>query len=136
MRFLLAIHYDEDGIPSPESPEAEPLWKAYNAFTERAIEAGVFVAAEALGASAGASCVSATEGGPVITDGPFAETKEHLGGFYLLDCADHAEALRWASACPGASHGSVEVRAVLELGRAAEPDVRLPSSSVTRSRTS
>ncbi len=133
MRFLLAIHYDEAGIPSPESPEAAPLWEAYNGFTQELIDAGAFVAAEALAGSATATCVTGAAGDAVVTDGPVAETKEHLGGIYLIECDDRDAAAAWAARCPGATHGTVEVRPVLEMGRAVEPDVRRAATSSSES---
>jgi hypothetical protein len=91
----------------------------YGAFGETAGAAGVIAGGEALQDSTTATTVHVTggaKGGDVITtDGPFAETKEVLGGFYLLDCKDLDEALHWAAQIPGAWHGRVEVRPVVEF---------------------
>jgi hypothetical protein len=91
----------------------------YGAFSETAGAAGVVAGGEALQDSTTATTVhvtGGTKGGDVITtDGPFAETKEVLGGFYLLDCKDLDEALHWAAQIPGAWHGRVEVRPVIEF---------------------
>ena len=91
----------------------------YTDFGDTAGAAGVIGGGEALQASATATTVQVkggAKGGEVVTtDGPFAETKEVLGGFYLLDCADLDEALRWAAQIPGAWHGKVEVRPVIDF---------------------
>ncbi|CAN5893362.1 YciI family protein [soil metagenome] len=90
----------------------------YTEFGEKAGAAGVLTAGEALQDTVTATTVHVEggKGGRVIhTDGPFAETKEVLGGFYLLDCADLDDALSWAAQIPGAWHGKVEVRPVIEF---------------------
>lgn len=107
-------------VGGPQDPEA---WAAamaeYGAFIGAAQEAGVFVSTEALQPVESATTVrvSGGKGGDVTTsDGPFAETKEVLGGFFLLDCANQEEAAEWASRIPGAWHGCVEVRPVIDFG--------------------
>lgn len=91
----------------------------YSDFGETAGAAGVIGGGEALQATTTATTVhvkGGAKGGEVVTtDGPFAETKEVLGGFYLLDCADLDEALKWAAQIPGAWHGKVEVRPVIDF---------------------
>jgi hypothetical protein len=89
----------------------------YNEFGEKAGAAGVVAGGEALQDTATATTihVKGGKGGELITtDGPFAETKEVLGGFYLLKCADLDEAVQWAAQIPGAWHGRVEVRPIIE----------------------
>lgn len=90
----------------------------YTAFGEEAGAAGVILGGEALHDTSSATTVK-VDGGKggdaVFTDGPFAETKEVLGGFYLLDCADLDEALNWAQKIPGAWHGRVEVRPCIDF---------------------
>jgi hypothetical protein len=85
-------------------------WVSYGAAMEKA---GVFVAGDALQPTSTATTLS-SKGGPehVYTDGPFAETKEQLGGYYLVNCKDLDEALAWAAKCPGVQYGKVEVRPV------------------------
>ena len=75
-------------------------------------ERGAYVASNRLAPTSAASTVRVRDGEEVVTDGPFAETKEQLGGYYLIDVADLDAALAWAARCPGASHGVVEVRPV------------------------
>ena len=93
----------------------------YTDFGDTAGAAGVIGGGEALQPTATATTVhvkGGAKGGEVVTtDGPFAETKEVLGGFYLLDCADLDEALRWAAQIPGAWHGKVEVRPVIDFSK-------------------
>ena len=94
------------------------VMKEYNEFGANAGAAGVIGGGEALQPPATATTipVKGSKGGDVVTtDGPFAETKEVLGGFYLLDCADLDEALKWAAQIPGAWHGRVEVRPCIDF---------------------
>ncbi|MCI0426042.1 MAG: YciI family protein [Actinobacteria bacterium] len=105
---------DEQRQPSPE--EMQQVMTDYMEFGRNA--GSVIVGGEALHPTATATTIH-VEGGKggkaLFTDGPFAESKEVLGGFYLLDCADLDEALRWAQQIPGAWHGKVEVRPVMEF---------------------
>jgi hypothetical protein len=90
----------------------------YNEFTKNVSDAGVMAGGEALHDTNTATTVhvpGGKGGDAVFTDGPFAETKEVLGGFYLLDCADLDEALKWAQQIPGAWDGKVEVRPCIEF---------------------
>jgi hypothetical protein len=89
---------------------------AYNAFTEEVKSAGAMQAAEALQPTATATTVRVRNGETMITDGPFADTKEQLGGFYLLDCKNLDEAVAYAAKIPGAQAGSIEVRPIWEMG--------------------
>jgi hypothetical protein len=83
------------------------------AYTEALQGAKVMVAGDALQPVATATSVRMRDGDRIVTDGPFAETKEQLGGYYLLDCKDLDEALAWAAKCPGAFTGTIEVRPVM-----------------------
>ncbi len=94
----------------------------YNEFGEKANAAGVIAGGEALQDTDTATTVRVEggKGGTVVTtDGPFAETKDVLGGFYLLQCADLDEAIKWASQIPGAWHGMVEVRPIIDFSEGA-----------------
>ncbi|MGL5809891.1 MAG: YciI family protein [Nocardioides sp.] len=112
-----ALIYGEAGAEyTPEYLAAEIA--EYTEFGEAAGAAGVLAGGEALEDVTTATTVHRPAGkdsDPVHTDGPFAETKEWLGGFYLLDCADLDEALRWAARIPGAWHGRVEVRPCVDF---------------------
>jgi hypothetical protein len=112
MRYMLTIYGDPSGMneASPEEQQAElGRWFTY---TEELQKSGALVAGDALQESATATTLRFNGGGePAVTDGPFAETKEQLGGFYELECANLDEALEWAKKIP-ARNGAVEVRPV------------------------
>jgi hypothetical protein len=114
-----ALIYGAESSTEPNPEEWGAIMVEYNHFGELAGAAGVMGGGEALQPTHTATTVhvtGGTKGGDVVTtDGPFAETKEALGGFYLLDCADLDEAIRWAAQIPGAWHGRVEVRPVIDF---------------------
>jgi hypothetical protein len=113
MKYLCTI-YGEEGQWSEATPEQmNQVLEAYGAFGEEAGQAGVILAGEGLEPTSSATTVRVRDGERMLTDGPFAETKEHLGGFYLLDCANLDEAIDWAARIPGAAMCSVEVRPVM-----------------------
>jgi hypothetical protein len=114
-----ALIYEAEPTSPPSAEEWGKVMGEYMAFGEVAGAAGVIGGGEALQPTATATTVhvaGGAKGGEVVTtDGPFAETKEALGGFYLLDCADLDEAIRWASQIPGAWYGRVEVRPCIDF---------------------
>lgn len=116
-RYAALIYAADAGPLSPE--DWATMMTEYNNFNETAGAAGIIAGGEALQPPATATTVQVkggARGGDVVTvDGPFAETAEVLGGFYLLDCADLDEALKWAAEIPGAWHGRVEVRPCVDL---------------------
>jgi len=117
VRYLLLIYDEESAATSPTTPapSEEDVTKVmgdYAAFTKELRDRGVFEAGEALQSVASASTVRLREGQTLITDGPFMETKEALGGFYMLNCRDLDEALELAAKCPAAQFGSIEVRPI------------------------
>jgi hypothetical protein len=118
MQYAILIYDEETAHPSPEPPDPA-VWgqvmDQYNAFTAALNEAGVMRGGEALQPVTTATTVRVRDGQTMTTDGPFAETKEGLGGFYLIECADLDEALQWAARCPGSWHGTVEVRPVVDF---------------------
>jgi hypothetical protein len=116
MRYLLSIHTDESGFADATPEDLSRMRAAYMAFTDEVEAAGVLRGGDGLQPSSTATTVRVRDGEPLFTDGPFAETREQLGGYYLLDCADLDEALRWAAKIPGAAFGAVEVRPVLDYG--------------------
>lgn len=119
---LIYTPAETQGQGTPE--ELEQVMVDYSAFGERARAAGVIAGGEALHDTDTATTVhipTGKGGEPVFTDGPFAETKEVLGGFYVLDVADLDEALKWAQQIPGAWYGRVEVRPIVDMdGRQAD----------------
>ena len=110
MRYLLLIYDDEKNADM--SPEAMAKWEA---FTNEVTEAGVREDGRALQPVSTATTVRVRNGEIVTTDGPFAETKEQLGGFYLLNCENLDEAIAYAAKIPSAPVGSIEVRPVMEF---------------------
>jgi len=117
MKYAFLIYGDEKRQYQPGTPEAEQLMADYNAFTQEVQGAGVIVGGEPLHDTRAATTVRVRGGERLVTDGPFAETKEQLGGFYVLECTDLDEALAWAAKIPtawGADYdGSIEVRPVM-----------------------
>jgi len=116
MRYLLLIYgppFDPSTVP-PDVMEGQNA--AYAAFTKDVLERGIMQGGEAPQPSTAATSVRVRDGETLVTDGPFAETKEELGGFYLFDCKDLDEAIELAARIPGAQQGTIEVRPILELG--------------------
>jgi hypothetical protein len=110
MQYLLLIHDDEAKFEQMSEQESRDLLGDYGAFTAAIRESGVFVGANRLRPVATAATVRIRDGEEVVTDGPFAETKEQLGGYYLIDTETLDEALEWAAKIPSARTGSIEVR--------------------------
>jgi hypothetical protein len=122
MRYLLTIYGDESGFATATPEEIQAMMAAYGAVTEAMKDAGVMVGGEGLQPSSTATTVKVRDGETITTDGPFAETREQLGGYYLLECKDLDEAIGWAARIPGASHGSIEVRPVMNFESAESPN--------------
>ena len=114
MRYMCLIYVDEtDMATQPDDGEARKMMDAYNEFGQWA--ADVILGGDALQSTATATTVRVRNGETLATDGPFAETKEQLGGFYLIEAKDLDHAIEVAARIPGASTGSVEVRPVVEF---------------------
>jgi hypothetical protein len=113
MKYMLTIHTDPSGYANAKPEDLEAELKGYEALGKELHASGAFVAGEGLQLDT-ATTVSVPNGERLVTDGPFAETKEQLGGFYLLDCKDLDEAISWAAKIPGARHGKIEVRPVMD----------------------
>lgn len=114
MQYLLLIYTTEVEEAKKSPAEQEALMGAYWKFEEMLqARSGVRIAGEALHSAATAKTVRIRDGKTLQTDGPFAETKEQLGGFYLLDVKDEAEALEFAAQIPSVTSGSIEVREVM-----------------------
>ena len=111
MRYVILIYDNEATAPADESE-----MKRWFDYTDELRKAGVMLGGEALHPTSTATTVRLQKGKRVVTDGPFAETKEQLGGFYLIDVADLDEALKWAEKIPSADRGPVEVRPVMDFG--------------------
>jgi hypothetical protein len=114
MKYALLIYGDEQQYPEPGSAENARMMQEYTEFTEAINARGIHKGGEALHDTAAATTVRVRNGETLTTDGPFAETKEALGGFYLVDVADLDEAIAVAEKLPGSWYGSVEIRPVVE----------------------
>jgi hypothetical protein len=116
MQYMCLIYNAEDNGPQPGTDAFGPYMQAYMNFTQEVQDKGKLVGGEALEPVTTATTVSVRDGKTVLVDGPFAETKEQLGGYYILDCRDLDEALHYAAKIPDAKYGRVEVRPVMILG--------------------
>jgi hypothetical protein len=112
MKYLLLIYANEANLLNRPKSSVEEVHAAYGAYTEAMTKAGVIVGGERLRPTASASTVRVTDGKTKVLDGPYAETKEQLGGYYMIDVPDLDAAISWAARCPGASHGTIEVRPI------------------------
>jgi hypothetical protein len=113
MQYMLLIYGAGDAWETLTPEQQQEIGAQYFAFTEELQSAGKMVAGDALQPTATATSVRVREGETLTTDGPFAETKEVLGGYYLIDVDTLDEALEWAAKIPGAAHGTIEVRPVV-----------------------
>lgn len=112
MEYLLLLHADPQGMKAlPQDTQAAAL-AAYRAYTNAVQEAGVLLSSNRLRPGSMSTVVRVRDGKTDVQNGPFAETREELGGYYLIDVPDLDTALSWAARCPGSSHGSVEVRPI------------------------
>ena len=119
-QYMLLIYGPSDRNPTPEEMAAElPRW---NAYTEQLQNAGIMLAGDALHGPEAATTVRVRDGETQVTDGPFAETKETLGGYYAIDVADLDTALKWAAKMPNITYGSVEVRPVVDFSAMPSPE--------------
>ncbi|MDH3590257.1 MAG: YciI family protein [Planctomycetota bacterium] len=112
MRYLLLINGDETRYPKLSEAETDQLMAAYDDYTESLKAAGAFIASDRLQFTSAATTVRVRDGKTMTTDGPFAETKEQLGGYYHIEAKDLDEAIAWAAKIPTAHYGCVEVRPV------------------------
>ena len=113
MQYMCLIYSADGSGPQPGTPEFGAFMKGYMDFTETVKKDGKFVAGDALQSVSTATTVSVGGGKTKTMDGPFAETKEQLGGYYLLDCKDLDEAIEHAAKIPCARGGSIEIRPVM-----------------------
>ena len=112
MEYMLLMYADDSVFLSmPKEAQAQGM-ASYMAFTEALREGGVLKGVNRLAPSSAATTVSLTTGKPQILNGPYADSKEQIGGYYLIDVPDLDAALSWAARCPGAAHGTVEVRPI------------------------
>jgi len=115
MRYILMICNDETAIGALSPEERSAATAEYAGFGEELGRLGVLLGGERLRLTTDATTVQVRDGQVLVADGPFAETKEQMGGYYLIDCKDLDEAIEFASRIPGARHGTVEVRPIWEM---------------------
>ena len=108
-QWLIVIYGDEAAQAAATEPEIGKVIEAYNAYTQSMKDAGVMLGANRLRPSSEAVRIRVRDKKRSIVDGPFTETKEVLGGYYLIECATREQAIEWAARCPGAEHAYVEV---------------------------
>jgi hypothetical protein len=118
MKYALTIYGDESAAENASPEDMQAITQAYGAVTQEMQEKGVHVAGEGLYPTPTATTVRVRDDERSVTDGPFAETKEQLGGFYVLDVKDLDEAIEWAAKIPGAQQGSIEIRPVMVFDEA------------------
>jgi hypothetical protein len=118
MQFLLLIYDPEQDFVKLSEAEVAAMYQEYGQFTKEITEKGKFVAGHQLQPIGTAKTVRIRNGKQVTTDGPFAETKEQLGGFYMINAKDHAEAVAIAARIPSARTGSIEVRPIVARDQA------------------
>jgi hypothetical protein len=112
MKYMLLIYADESGFKTATPADVGQMMAAYAAYTEALTKAGVLAGSDRLQPVATATTVRMSKGKTEVLNGPYAETKEQLGGYYLIDVPDLDTALSWASRCPGANSGTMEVRPI------------------------
>ena len=110
MQYILMLYSEEAGWSRLTQAEQEQAMAAYNAYTEALKKAGVLAGANRLRPSSVATTVRVANGKSQVLNGPYADSKEQLGGYYVIDVPDLDAAISWAARCPAASHGVVEVR--------------------------
>ena len=115
MQYLLTIYADENAYAKMTPEQQQQGYAAYMAYMEALKTAGAYVGSNRLRPSATATTVRITNGKTQVLDGPYADSKEQLGGYYLIDVPDLDAALSWAGRCPGAQHGIMEVRAIWDM---------------------
>ncbi len=115
MKYVLMIYTSESNDAGATPEQQAAVMAEYNVFTKQLNEHKAYLGGEALMPTSTATSVRVRDGKRAITDGPFAETKEQLGGFYIIEAPDLNGAIEAATMCPGAKYGSVELRPVMEM---------------------
>jgi hypothetical protein len=114
MRYMLLIYTDESQAATMNEEEVNTLMGAYYAYGNAMREAGAHLSSEALNYASQAKTVRVRNGKTLVTDGPYAETKEQLGGFYMVNAQNLDEAIVWATRCPGIQFAPIEIRPIVE----------------------
>lgn len=112
MQFLLTLYSQEAGWNNMTPEKQKQGYAAYMAYTEALKKAGAYIGGNRLKPTSTANTVRVTDGKSQVLNGPYADSKEQLGGYYLIEAPDQDAAIAWAARCPGAGHGTVEVRPI------------------------
>ena len=112
MKYMVLIYTNEAAMTSAGKADADQMLAAYGAYTEALQKAGVLVAGDRLKPSTSATTIRSPNGKMQVLDGPYAEAKEQLGGYYIIETADLDQALAWAKRCPAAAQGAAELRPI------------------------
>jgi hypothetical protein len=118
MQYLLMIHTDEKAMLASPKEQTEGRLAAYGAYMKAMSEAGVSLGGQRLRPTSTATTVRVKNGKTQVLNGPYAEVREQLGGYFLIDAPDLDAAISWAARCPGAEDGAIEVRPIWEMNEA------------------
>jgi hypothetical protein len=110
MQYMLLIYTDEKHMMNMSEADMKAMYTDYNAFSKKLVDSGAMRGGSELSRATTATTVRVRNGKPQTLDGPYAETKEQLGGYYLIDVPNLDDAISWAAQIPGAAHGVIEVR--------------------------
>jgi hypothetical protein len=110
MKYIMLIYRDEAAMETAYKTDGQQIMAAYTAYTEAMRKAGILAGGDRLKDSPSATTVRVADGKSQVLNGPYAETREQLGGYYIIDVPDLDAAISWAARCPGASQGAIEVR--------------------------
>jgi len=116
MKYMFLIYTEESNEAQLTAAERDAMLSEYFAFSKETQAKGIYIDGDELKPTATATTLRPRNGQIATTDGPYAETKEQLGGFFILECQNMDEAVGWAAKLPGARHGSIEVRPVVNFG--------------------
>ena len=132
MQYLLTLYADENGFNNLTPEQRQQGMAAYMAYTQALQAAGVYKGSNRLRPVATATTLRTTDGKVQVLDGPFIESKEQLGGYFLIDVPNLDAAITWASKCPGVGHGVVEVRAIWDMSPGAAEKERPEALAAAR----
>ncbi len=124
MQYLLMIHTDEKGMQELPPEQNGAVLAAYGAYMGAMADAGVSKGGQRLHPASTAATVRVKNGKTQVVNGPYAEIKEQLGGYFLIDAPDLDAAISWAARCPGAQFGAIEVRPIWEMSAAQDHELR------------
>lgn len=116
MQYLLMAYVDEAGFKALTKEQQEQGLAAYGGFMEAMKKSGVFVGSNRLQPSAASTVVKVANGKQQVLDGPYVDSKEQIGGYFLINVPDLDAAIQWAARCPASGHGAVELRPVWDMG--------------------